>query len=79
MGGVLAVKELIPPAYKHLLRGPRLMVDFNKGVVSELVLTFLMTFFALIEIFKGPSNAFVRTWLIILAIYVVILSCWGLY
>ena len=73
MGGVLAAKGFVPPQYKHLLWGPRLMVDFNKGVISELVLTFLMTFSVLMAVFRGPNNAFVRTWLIILATYVVII------
>jgi aquaporin SIP len=74
VGGVFAAKELfVPTVYKPLLGGPRLMVDFNRGVIAELFLTFLMTFSVLVAVFRGPSNAFLKTWMIILATYAVIL------
>ena len=73
VGGVLAVKELIPPAYKHLLRGPRLMVDLNRGALAEFVLTFTITFSILFAVLKGPRSPVLKTWIIVLATYVVII------
>lgn len=73
VGGVLAAKELVPPSYKHLLRGPELMMDFNKGILAEMVLTFVMTFAVLFAILKGPRSRFLKNWIIILATIAVVL------
>ncbi|KAH7294674.1 hypothetical protein KP509_27G012800 [Ceratopteris richardii] len=73
VGGVLAAKELVPPSYREQLRGPRLLVDLHKGILSELILTLLITFSVLVAIFKGPKSKFWKNWIIISATIVVIL------
>lgn len=72
VGGVLAAKELVPREHREHLRGPRLQVDLNKGILSELILTFLITFAVLVAIFKGPKSKFWKNWIIVLATIVVI-------
>lgn len=73
VGGVLAAKELVPPSHRELLRGPRLMVDQNTGILAEFVLTFFITFSVLVAIFKGPKSKFWKNWIIIFATIVVVL------
>ncbi|MCO5577874.1 hypothetical protein L7F22_031709 [Adiantum nelumboides] len=67
VGGVLAARELVPPLHREQLRGPHLRVDLNKGILSELILTFLITFSVLVAIFKGPKSKFWKNWIIVLA------------
>jgi aquaporin SIP len=73
VGGVLAVRELIPSAYKHLLRGPRLMVGLNTGILAEFVLTSVITFSVLFAVLKGPRSPVLKTSIIVLATYAVVL------
>ncbi|XP_038977552.1 aquaporin SIP1-1-like [Phoenix dactylifera] len=64
VGGVLAIAELMPPHYKHTLSGPSLKVGLHTGAAAEGVLTFCITLAVLWIVIKGPSSAFVKTWLL---------------
>lgn len=61
VGGALAISELMPEQYKHMLGGPSLKVDPHTGAVAEGVLTFVITFAVLWIIVKGPRNPIVKT------------------
>jgi aquaporin SIP len=61
VGGALAISELMPDKYKHMLGGPSLKVDPHTGAVAEGVLTFVITFAVLCIIVKGPRNPIVKT------------------
>ncbi|CAK7341321.1 unnamed protein product [Dovyalis caffra] len=67
VGGALAVTEVMPAQFKHMLGGPTLQVDLQTGGLAEGVLTFLMTFAVLVIILKGPRSALVQTWLLAIA------------
>lgn len=56
MGGVLAINEVMPHQYKHMLGGPSLKVDVHTGAIVEGVLTFVISFLVLIIILKGPRS-----------------------
>lgn len=71
--GVLAVKEMMPLQYKHMLEGPSLKVDLHSGAIAEGVLTFLITFVVLWIIIKGPQSYFMKNWLISFASMAVII------
>lgn len=73
VGGVVAAKELIPPSYSHLLRGPQLMVDIYKGILAEFVLTAIIIFAVLVAVLKGPRSGFMKNCLILLATVAVVL------
>ncbi|OAY41981.1 aquaporin SIP1-1 [Manihot esculenta] len=64
VGGALAILEVIPPQYKHMLGGPTLKVDLHTGAIAEGVLTFLITFAVLVIILRGPRNSLVQHWLL---------------
>ncbi|XP_010907755.1 aquaporin SIP1-2 isoform X2 [Elaeis guineensis] len=64
VGGALAIAELMPRPYKHMLGGPSLKVDLHTGAAAEGVLTFCITLAVLWIVIKGPSSAFVKTWLL---------------
>ena len=49
------------------------MVDLNRGALAEFVLTFTITFSILFAVLKGPRSPVLKTWIIILATYVVII------
>ncbi|ONK56192.1 uncharacterized protein A4U43_C10F5080 [Asparagus officinalis] len=74
VGGVLAIKEVMPPQYKSLLGGPSLKVDLHVGAMAEGILTFIITFAVLWIIIKGPSNAILRNLMIALATVAMIFS-----
>jgi aquaporin SIP len=61
VGGALAISELMPEQYKHMLGVPSLKVDPHTGAVAEGVLTFVITFAVLCIIVKGPRNPIVKT------------------
>ncbi|XP_062113681.1 aquaporin SIP1-2 [Humulus lupulus] len=67
VAGALAIKEVMPEDYKHMLGGPSLKVDLHTGAIAEGVLTFLITFAVLIIILKGPRNSIFKTWLLAVA------------
>uniref|UniRef100_A0A2P2IZF9 Aquaporin SIP1-1 n=1 Tax=Rhizophora mucronata TaxID=61149 RepID=A0A2P2IZF9_RHIMU len=62
VGGALAIMEVMPPQYKHMLGGPTLKVDLHTGAIAEGVLTFLISFAVLLIILRGPSNSLLQTW-----------------
>ncbi|KAK6161617.1 hypothetical protein DH2020_004998 [Rehmannia glutinosa] len=64
VGGVLAIFEVMPMQYKHMLGGPSLKVDLHTGAIAEGVLTFIITFAVLIIIIRGPSNPLIKNWLL---------------
>lgn len=63
-GGALAIMELMPPKYKHMLGGPSLKVDLHTGAIAEGVLTFVITFAVLFIILRGPRSNLLKTWLL---------------
>ncbi|KAF5768693.1 putative major intrinsic protein [Helianthus annuus] len=72
VGGVLALMELMPLEYKHMLEGPTLKVDLHTGAIAEGVLTFAITFAVLLIIIKGPKSFFWKNWMISVAAMAVI-------
>lgn len=67
VAGVLAIKEVMPEEYKHMLGGPSLKVDLHTGAIAEGVLTFLITFAVLVIILKGPRSPIFKMWLLAVA------------
>ncbi|KAL8172277.1 hypothetical protein V2J09_024081 [Rumex salicifolius] len=67
VGGALAIKEVMPEDYKHMLGGPSLKVDLHTGAIAEGVLTFLITLAVLTIIVKVPGGMLVKTWLLSMA------------
>lgn len=65
VGGALAILEVMPKKYKHMLGGPKLKVPLETGVVAEAVLTFAITLIVLWAILRGPRNPVVKTFIII--------------
>ena len=74
MGGALAISELMPAQYKHMLGGPSLKVDPHTGAVAELVLTFIITMSVLWIIVKGPRNPIIKTWMLSITTVCLVLS-----
>ncbi|KAK1410949.1 hypothetical protein QVD17_37492 [Tagetes erecta] len=72
VGGVLALMELMPLEYKHMLEGPTLKVDLHTGAIAEGVLTFAITFVVLLIIIKGPKSFFWKNWMLSVATMAVI-------
>ncbi|KAL0328310.1 UNVERIFIED_CONTAM: Aquaporin SIP1-2 [Sesamum calycinum] len=64
VGGVLAILEVMPMQYKHMVGGPSLKVDPHTGAIAEGVLTFIITLAVLIIVLRGPSNPLIRNWLL---------------
>ncbi|CAL0323464.1 unnamed protein product [Lupinus luteus] len=62
--GAIAITEVIPKEYKHMLGGPFLKVDLHIGAVAEGVMTFVITFIVLLIILKGPRSQLVKILLI---------------
>uniref|UniRef100_A0A0D6R8R2 Aquaporin n=1 Tax=Araucaria cunninghamii TaxID=56994 RepID=A0A0D6R8R2_ARACU len=74
VGGALAIMELMPPPYKHMLGGPSLKVELHRGAVAEGVLTFFISFMVLLIIAKGPKSSFLKSWLISLVTIALVLA-----
>ena len=74
MGGALAISELMPEQYKHMLGAPSLKVDPHTGAVAEGVLTFVITFAVLWVVVKGPRNPIVKTGMLSVSSVCLILS-----
>ncbi|CAN6360184.1 unnamed protein product [Urochloa humidicola] len=74
VGGALAISELMPAKYKHMLGGPSLKVDPHTGAVAELVLTFVITMAVLWIIVKGPRNPIIKTLMISISTVCLVLS-----
>ncbi|KAJ4961004.1 hypothetical protein NE237_020914 [Protea cynaroides] len=64
VGGALAIMEVMPPEYKHMLGGPSLKVDLHTGAIAEGVLTFIISFAVLCIVVRGPSNPLLKVWMI---------------
>ena len=64
MGGALAIKEVIPAQYNHMIGGPSLKVDLHTGAIAEGLLTFLITFLVLVIILKGPRSSLLKSLLL---------------
>ncbi|KAJ4851301.1 hypothetical protein Tsubulata_001177 [Turnera subulata] len=73
-GGALAIMEVMPLHYKHMLGGPTLKVDLQTGAIAEGVLTFLITFIVLVVILKGPRNPVFQTWLLAVATIILVVA-----
>lgn len=67
VGGAIAVLELMPKHYKHMLDGPSLKVDWHTGAIAEGVLTFAITLVVLVVIIRGPNSSFVKNLLMTIA------------
>ncbi|KAI3968695.1 hypothetical protein MKX01_028845 [Papaver californicum] len=64
MGGTLAILEVVPQNYKHMLGGPSLKVDVHTGAMAEGVLTFIISFAVLFIVLRGPANNLLKTWML---------------
>ncbi|XP_043702837.1 aquaporin SIP1-2-like [Telopea speciosissima] len=64
VGGALAIMEVMPAEYKHMLGGPSLKVDLHTGAIAEGVLTFIISFAVLFIVLKGPKNPLLKVWMI---------------
>merc|ERR1712183_487632 len=74
VGGALAIKEVMPKEYKHMLGGPSLKVDLQTGALAEGVLTFLISFAVLLIALRGPRNPIFKTWLLAVATVALMLA-----
>ncbi|XWS58468.1 hypothetical protein CRYUN_Cryun08bG0036400 [Craigia yunnanensis] len=74
VGGALAIMEVMPEQYKHMIGGPSLKVDTHTGAIAEGVLTFVITFAVLLIILRGPHNAIFKTWLLAIATVALVMS-----
>ncbi|BAD68048.1 putative small basic membrane integral protein [Oryza sativa Japonica Group] len=74
VGGAMAISELMPEQYKHMLGGPSLKVDLHTGAAAELVLTFVITLAVLWIIVKGPRNPIVKTWMLSISTVCLVLT-----
>ena len=59
--------EFIPEKYKHMISGPSLQVDVHTGAIAETILSFGITFAALLIIIRGPRRLLAKTFLLALA------------
>ena len=74
MGGALAIMEVMPIHYKHMLKGPSLKVDLHTGAVAEGVLTFIISFLVLLILLKGPKSSVVKMWLLAMATVTLVIA-----
>lgn len=74
VGGALAIMEVIPEQYKHMIGGPSLQVDTHTGAIAEGVLTFLITFAVLLIILRGPHSEMFKAWLLAIATVALVLA-----
>uniref|UniRef100_A0A5B6Z0M0 Putative aquaporin protein AQU20 n=2 Tax=Davidia involucrata TaxID=16924 RepID=A0A5B6Z0M0_DAVIN len=74
VGGALAIVEVMPVQYKHMLGGPSLKVDLHTGAIAEGVLTFTITFAVLLIFLRGPSSPLLKTWLLAMSTVALIVA-----
>lgn len=74
VGGALAIAEVMPVQYKHMVAGPSLKVDLHTGAIAEGVLTFSITFFVLLIVLRGPRNLFLQTWLLAITTVIFVIA-----
>lgn len=72
--GALAIMEVIPKQYKHMVMGPSLKVDLHTGAIAEGVLTFGITFLVLLIILRGPKNPLLKNWLLAMSTAVLVFT-----
>nr|AFK49451.1 unknown [Lotus japonicus] len=72
--GVMAILELMPEQYKHMVKGPSLKVDLHTGAIAEGVLTFTHNLVILFIMLKGPRNPWVKVYLLSVATLVLVLT-----
>ncbi|KAL1823058.1 hypothetical protein ACET3Z_009836 [Daucus carota] len=72
--GALAIMEVTPKKYKHMVTGPSLKVDLHTGAIVECVLTFGITFLVLLIILKGPKNTLMKNWLLSVSTVVLVFA-----
>ncbi|CAH9127476.1 unnamed protein product [Cuscuta epithymum] len=72
--GAIAILEVIPPHYKHMIGGPSLKVDVHTGAIAEGVLTFIMSFIVFIVVLRGPKNSFVKNWLLAISTITLVIA-----
>ncbi|KAL3626266.1 hypothetical protein CASFOL_029815 [Castilleja foliolosa] len=60
VGGAVAILEVMPIQYKHMLQGPSLKVDLQTGAIAEGVLTFVITLAVLIIVIRGPRSPIIK-------------------
>ncbi|XP_074375343.1 aquaporin SIP1-2-like [Apium graveolens] len=72
--GALAIMEVIPKQYKHMMMGPSLKVDLHTGAIAEGLLTFGITFLVLLIILRGPNNALLKNWLLSMSTVVLVFA-----
>lgn len=65
VGGALAILEVMPKKYKHMLGGPKLKVPLQTGVIAEAILTFTITLIVMWAMLRGPRNKMAKTFIII--------------
>ncbi|GAU47628.1 hypothetical protein TSUD_137590 [Trifolium subterraneum] len=73
VGGAMAIKEVMPPKYSHMIGGPALKVDLHTGAIAEGVLTFVITFLVLFILLRGPRSEFMKTLLMAISTVAMIL------
>lgn len=74
VGGALAIMEVMPTQYKHMLGGPSLKVDLHTGAIAEGILTFTISFLVLLVVLKGPKSPVLKTWLLAMATVTLVVS-----
>eukprot|EP01018_Ginkgo_biloba_P008263 Gb_11012 [translate_table: standard] len=74
VGGALAIMELMPSSYKHMLGGPSLKVELHRGAFAEGVLTFMISFIVLFIILRGPKSSFWKTLIITLTTIILVMA-----
>jgi aquaporin SIP len=74
VAGALAILEVMPKKYAHMLGGPKLKVSLSVGLVAETVLTFAITLTVLWAILRGPRNPSVKTGIIVVATIVLVMA-----
>jgi len=72
-GGAMAIMEVIPEKYRHMIGGPSLKVDLHTGAVVEGVLTFVITFIVLFIFLKGPRSDLLKIWFLATATVVLVM------
>ncbi|KAL9259311.1 Aquaporin SIP1-2-like protein [Drosera capensis] len=74
VAGAIAIKEVMPIQYKHMLGGPSLKVDPHTGAIAEGVLTFLISLVVLIVVIRVRGALLFKTWLLAVATVVLVVA-----
>lgn len=74
VGGAIAISEVMPSQYKHMLGGPSVKVDLHTAAMAEGVLTFLISLAVLVIIVRIPGGILVKTWLLAMATVTLVIA-----